>query len=49
MLTQERLESFDEASTAELARRLDEDDYPLLSTAFRIGICFARWPSTGPN
>ena len=29
MLTQERLEAFDEASTAELARRLEEDDYPL--------------------
>ena len=28
MLTQERLEAFDEASTAELARRLEEDDYP---------------------
>ena len=27
MLTQERLEAFDEAS-AELARRLEEDDYP---------------------
>jgi len=28
MLTQERLEAFDEASTAELARRLEQDDYP---------------------
>ena len=28
MLTQERLDAFDEASTAELARRLEEDDYP---------------------
>ena len=28
MLTQERLEAFDEASTAELARRLEEDAYP---------------------
>ncbi|MDC3009012.1 DUF2555 domain-containing protein [bacterium] len=28
MLTHERLEAFDEASTAELARRLEEDDYP---------------------
>ena len=28
MLTQERLEAFDEVSTAELARRLEEDDYP---------------------
>ena len=28
MLTQERLDAFDETSTAELARRLEEDDYP---------------------
>ena len=28
MLTQERLDAFDEASPAELARRLEEDDYP---------------------
>jgi hypothetical protein len=27
-ITPERLEAFDEAATAELARRLDEDDYP---------------------
>ncbi|MCX5936999.1 MAG: DUF2555 domain-containing protein, partial [Cyanobium sp. LacPavin_0920_WC12_MAG_62_9] len=27
-ITPERLAAFDEASTAELARRLDEDDYP---------------------
>jgi hypothetical protein len=27
-ITAERLEAFDEASTAELARRLEEDDYP---------------------
>jgi len=27
-ITPERLEAFDEASTAELARRLEEDDYP---------------------
>ena len=28
MLTQERLDAFGEVSTAELARRLEEDDYP---------------------
>jgi hypothetical protein len=27
-ISQERLEAFDEAATAELARRLEEDDYP---------------------
>jgi hypothetical protein len=27
-ISQERLEAFDEATTAELARRLEEDDYP---------------------
>lgn len=27
-ITPERLAAFDETSTAELARRLDEDDYP---------------------
>lgn len=27
-ITQELLDGFDEASTAELARRLEEDDYP---------------------
>jgi hypothetical protein len=27
-ITPERLEAFDEASTAELARRLEDDDYP---------------------
>jgi hypothetical protein len=27
-ITPERLEAFDEASIAELARRLDDDDYP---------------------
>lgn len=27
-ITPERLEAFDEAAIAELARRLDEDDYP---------------------
>lgn len=30
-ITPERLQAFDEAATAELARRLEEDDYP---TAF---------------
>jgi Protein of unknown function (DUF2555) len=27
-ISQERLKAFDEAATAELARRLEEDDYP---------------------
>jgi hypothetical protein len=27
-ISQERLEAFDEAAIAELARRLEEDDYP---------------------
>ncbi len=27
-ISQDRLEAFDEATTAELARRLEEDDYP---------------------
>ena len=27
-ITAERLEAFDEAATAELARRLEDDDYP---------------------
>jgi hypothetical protein len=27
-ITPERLEAFDEAATAELARRLEDDDYP---------------------
>ncbi len=27
-ISQERLDAFDEAAIAELARRLDEDDYP---------------------
>ena len=28
MVTQDQLEAFDEGSTSELARRLEEDDYP---------------------
>ena len=49
MLTQERLEAFDEASTAELARRLEEDDYPSPFDSLSTGTCCERWRFTAQN